>query len=157
MGALFTAQIMVSIRKAKIEDVATIMKLVVELAVFEKAGEKVINTEAQMLRDGFGANPAFGCFLATENDNIVGMALYYYRYSTWKGKRIYLEDLIVNDKHRNKGIGKLLFDTIIEEGKNQLCTGMMWQVLDWNKEAIGFYDKYNAQYEDEWLNCHLDF
>ena len=91
--------------------------------------------------DGFGTNPVFGFFVAEEDKLILGMALYYYRYSTWKGKRLYLEDIIVTQSHRGKGIGKMLFEEVMKKTLSENCTGMMWQVLDWNKPAIEFYGK----------------
>ncbi len=146
-----------NLRKATPEDIPAIMRLVHELAVYEKAPEEVSNTEERMLKEGFGAQPAFGCILAETEGNVVGMSLYYYRYSTWKGRRLYLEDLIVTEAARGTGLGKLLFDRTIEIAKEEGCSGMMWQVLDWNEPAINFYKKYNARLDGEWLNCHLDF
>ena len=145
------------IREGRSEDVPAIMELVRELALYEKAPEEVSNTEERMLREGFGDNPAFGSFLAEEDGKVVGMSLYYYRYSTWKGRRLYLEDIIVNESKRGSGIGKLLFDKTIEKAKEEDCSGMMWQVLDWNTPAIEFYKKYNARFDECWVNCHLDF
>ena len=148
---------MTILRIAEPKDVPQIMDLVRELAVFENAPEEVTNTEERMLKEGFGTNPAFGCILAEKDKKIVGMSLYYFRYSTWKGKRLYLEDLIVTETERGTGLGKLLFDETIKKAKLEECSGMMWQVLDWNKPAIDFYKKYNARFDEEWLNCHLDF
>jgi GNAT superfamily N-acetyltransferase len=145
------------LRRATAADVPAILKLVHELAVYEKAPEEVSNTEERMLKEGFGEHPAFGCILADREGEIVGMSLYYYRYSTWKGRRLYLEDLIVTESARGTGLGKLLFDRTIEIAKEEGCSGMMWQVLDWNEPAINFYKKYNARLDGEWLNCHLDF
>lgn len=145
------------LRKATAADVPAILKLVHELAVYEKAPEEVSNTEERMLKEGFGEHPAFGCILADREGEIVGMSLYYYRYSTWKGRRLYLEDLIVTESARGTGLGKLLFDRTIEIAREEGCSGMMWQVLDWNEPAINFYKKYNARLDGEWLNCHLDF
>jgi GNAT superfamily N-acetyltransferase len=146
-----------TIRKATAEDVPEIMKLVRELAEYEKAPHEVSNTEERMLQEGFGENPAFGCILAEKDGSIIGMSLYYYRYSTWKGRRLYLEDIVVYPEMRGSGAGKLLFDKTIEIAKEENCSGMMWQVLDWNEPAINFYKKYNARFDGEWLNCHLDF
>ena len=146
-----------NIRKATIEDVPAIMELVRELAVYEKAPEEVTNTEEKMRKEGFGENPSFECILAEKDGTVVGMSLYYYRYSTWKGRRLYLEDLIVTEKARGTGLGKILLDRTIEIAKEEGCSGMMWQVLDWNTPAIEFYKKYNARLDGEWINCHLDF
>lgn len=148
---------MIQLRKALATDVPEMLRLVMELAIYEKAPEQVTNTEARMLEEGFGENPAFGCILAEEDTKIVGLAIYYYRYSTWKGKRIYLEDLIVTESQRGKGTGKLLFESVIEIGKETNCSGMMWQVLDWNEPAINFYKNYPTRFDEGWLNAHLDF
>lgn len=148
---------MIHLRKALATDVTEMLRLVMELAIYEKAPEQVTNTEARMLEEGFGENPAFGCILAEEDTKIVGLAIYYYRYSTWKGKRIYLEDLIVTESQRGKGTGKLLFESVIEIGKETNCSGMMWQVLDWNEPAINFYKNYPTRFDEGWLNAHLDF
>ncbi|MFY0689854.1 MAG: GNAT family N-acetyltransferase [Cyclobacteriaceae bacterium] len=146
------------IRKGKKEDLPQVMDLVMELAIYEKCPDQVVNTVAQMEKDGFGENPVYGLLVADDGGQIVGISIYYYRYSTWKGKRIWLEDLIVTESKRGSGIGKQLFDATIEIGKQTACTGMMWQVLDWNEPAINFYKKYfNASMETEWNNCHIDF
>lgn len=146
-----------TLRKGTAADVPAILALVNELAIFEKAPHEVTNTEERMLREGFGENKAFEVFLAEKNGEIVGMSLYYFRYSTWKGRRLYLEDLIVKEEVRGEGLGKMLFDRTIEEAKTTDCSGMMWQVLDWNESAINFYKRYGTRFDDEWLNCHLDF
>ncbi|MCP9767682.1 GNAT family N-acetyltransferase [Lacihabitans sp. LS3-19] len=148
---------MITLRKAVAKDVKAIMNLVNELAVYENAPEQVSNTEERMLEEGFGPKKAFECILAESENGIIGMALYYFRYSTWKGRRLYLEDLVVTESQRGTGAGKLLFDAMIETAKQEDCSGMMWQVLDWNKPAINFYDKYSTRYDEGWLNCHLDF
>jgi GNAT superfamily N-acetyltransferase len=146
------------IRAGKIEDLPRVLELIYELAVYEKAPEQVINTVEMMEKDGFGPNAVFRFFVCEKEDSgeIIGTEIYYYRYSTWKGKRIYLEDLIVTESERAQGAGKLLFDRIMEKGLEEGCTGMMWQVLDWNEPAINFYKKYyNATLEAGWLNAHL--
>ncbi|WP_258101364.1 GNAT family N-acetyltransferase [Marinoscillum pacificum] len=145
------------IRKGTIEDLPRALELIKELALYEKAPNEVTNTLEMMEKDGFGENPVYGFIVAEENDTIHGMSMYYWRYSTWKGKRIYLEDLIVTESKRGSGIGKLLFEETIEIGKKEGATGMMWQVLDWNEPAINFYKKYGANIEDEWLNCNINF
>lgn len=132
------------------------MELIKELAAFEKAPTEVTNTVKQMEVDGFGPNPIFGFFVAENEGHIVGLSLYYWRYSTWKGKRLYLEDIIVTEAWRGKGIGKLLFDETMRHALNEDCTGMMWQVLNWNEPAIEFYKKYGATLDDEWTNCSLE-
>ncbi|WP_019990077.1 GNAT family N-acetyltransferase [Rudanella lutea] len=150
---------MIQIRPGVAADIPQVFDLVMELAVYEKAADQVTNTPEQMLQDGFGPNPSFG-FLVAEDDEknqIIGIALYYYRYSTWKGKRLYLEDIIVTENYRGMGIGKLLLDETIVTARQTNCTGMMWQVLDWNKPAIGFYQQFGTRFDDGWTNCHLDF
>lgn len=147
-----------TIREGKIEDLPRILELINELAVYEKAPEEVINTVELMQKDGFGPNPVFGFFVCEKDGSgeIIGTAIYYYRYSTWKGKRIYLEDLIVTESERGHGAGKLLFNAIMARGLEEDCSGMMWQVLDWNAPAINFYKKYyNATIEEDWFNCNL--
>ena len=145
------------IRQGKKSDLPAALTLIKELALYEKAPEQVINTLSMMEKDGFGDQPVFGFVVSEVDGAIVGMAMYYYRYSTWKGKRLYLEDLIVTEKKRGSGIGKLLFEETVNIAKSTNCTGMMWQVLDWNEPAINFYKKYDTQFEEEWINCNLDF
>lgn len=144
------------IRKANAADIPVLLALIKELAVFEKAPEKVINTEEKMLEDGFGLNKIFDAFIAEIDGEIVGTAITYYRYSTWRGKRLYLEDLIVTEKHRGKGAGKLLFNHCIDFGKEQGCSGMVWQILDWNEPALEFYKQYGANLDGEWINGSLE-
>ncbi len=150
---------MISIRAGVLDDVPDAFALVTELAVYERAAEQVSNTVEQMALDGFGPNPLYGMLVAEETATrkIVGMALYYFRYSTWKGKRLYLEDIIVTEEYRGYGIGKLLLDATVETARDTQCTGMMWQVLDWNQPAIGFYQQFGTRFDDGWTNCHLDF
>jgi GNAT superfamily N-acetyltransferase len=145
------------IRKGRREDVPAVFELIKELAIYEKALDQVSNTVEQLLEDGFGTHPIYGLFVAEVEGAVVGISLYYYRYSTWKGKRMYLEDLIVSESVRGLGLGKALFDATIEEGKATACTGMMWQVLDWNEPSIKFYERYGTRFDAEWLNCHLEF
>jgi GNAT superfamily N-acetyltransferase len=147
---------MILIRNGKKEDLPRALELIKELAVFEQALHEVTNTLSAMEEDGFGTNPVFGFFVAEEQEQILGISLYYYRYSTWKGKRIYLEDIVVTENQRGKGIGKLLFEAIMRKVLDENCTGMMWQVLDWNKSAIEFYKRYNTRFDNEWINCHLE-
>lgn len=148
---------MITIRPGKPADLPKVLSLIQELAVYEKAGDQVENTVARMEADGFGAHPVYGLFVADHAEHgVIGTAIYYYRYSTWKGKWLYLEDIVVTEKQRGQGIGKQLFDQTIKIGLDTHCTGMMWQVLDWNAPAIGFYEKYyQPRMESEWLNCKL--
>lgn len=133
-----------------------VLELIKELALYEKALDQVTNTVEQMEKDGFGSSPLFGFFVAEQGDQIVGISLYYFRYSTWKGKRLYLEDIIVTEKERGTGCGRKLLERTMVFSLEENCSGMMWQVLNWNEPAINFYKKYDARIDDEWLNCHLE-
>ncbi|WP_420317756.1 GNAT family N-acetyltransferase [Ekhidna sp.] len=148
---------MIEIREGKKADLPQILDLIKELAIYEKALDQVANTVGRMEVDGFGENPIFGFLVAEENGQIIGTSIYYYRYSTWKGKRLYLEDLVVTESKRGTGGGKLLFEATLEIARESNCTGVMWQVLDWNEPAINFYKKYNTRFEDDWINCNVDF
>lgn len=148
----------VLIRKAVLEDCTRMMELVHELAVYEKAPEQVTVDFDHFVESGFGAQPVWWAFVAEVDGKVEGLALYYIRYSTWKGQRMYLEDILVTEKMRGQGIGKLLFDRLIEEAQQKKFSGMMWQVLDWNEPAINFYKKYpEARFDGEWINCSLNF
>ena len=146
----------ITIRRGKKEDLARVLELIKELAEFERAPHEVTNTVERLEEDGYGPYPVFGFFVAESDDTIIGLSLYYWRYSTWKGKRLYLEDIIVTEKERGKGAGKLLFDRTMKKALEENCTGMMWQVLDWNKPAINFYKKYGSKLDNEWVNCNLE-
>jgi GNAT superfamily N-acetyltransferase len=143
----------VTIRFAVKEDCARLLELIHELAVYEKAPEEVTVTLEEFEQAGFGESPVWKAFVAEKAGTIVGFALYYTRYSTWKGCRLYLEDFIVTEEERGNGIGKLLFDSVVNEAKGKGYNGMVWQVLDWNEPAINFYNKYNAALESGWLNA----
>lgn len=145
-----------TIRPGRLEDLPRVHELIVELAVFERARDQVTNTVEQMERDGFGPNPIYGMYVAEVDGAIVGISLYYYRYSTWKGKRLYLEDIVVTESMRGKGIGKQLFERTMQKTLEDGCTGMMWQVLEWNQPAIDFYAKYGAKLDAEWTNGSLE-
>ncbi len=146
----------ISIRKGLESDIPDVLKLIKELAEFERALDSVEVTEDQLLADGFGSSPAFEFLVAIENDKTIGLSLFYYRYSTWKGKGLYLEDLVVANALRGRGIGKKLLLETAKFGKEQHCTGMYWQVLDWNTPAIEFYKNLGAKLDGEWINCKLD-
>jgi GNAT superfamily N-acetyltransferase len=151
------------IRKAVKEDCESIMLLIKELADYEKAPTEVTVDFNHFVESGFGEKPVWWAYVAVaENENristIVGFALYYIRYSTWKGQRLYLEDIVVTESMRGKGIGKFLFDQMIEVCHNENFQGMSWQVLNWNEPAINFYKKYkNVSFDDGWLNGSLQF
>ncbi|WP_462252803.1 N-acetyltransferase family protein [Ferruginibacter sp.] len=148
----------VIIRRAVKEDCARMMELINELAVYEKAPDEVTVDFNHFVESGFGENPVWWAFVAEVDGRVEGFALWYIRYSTWKGQRLYLEDLLVTEKMRGKGIGKLLFDKLIEECKAKQYSGMMWQVLDWNEPAINFYKKYpDVNIDSGWLNCNINF
>jgi GNAT superfamily N-acetyltransferase len=131
------------------------MELIRELAVYEKAPHEVTVALEHFEESGFGASPVWWAFVAEENGTIQGFAMYYIRYSTWKGQRMWLEDLIVTEKMRGKGVGSLLFEALIAEAKEKKFNGIVWQVLEWNEPAIKFYKKLNASFDAEWLNCAL--
>ena len=145
------------IRQGTKEDLQQVFDLILELAEYENGLDQVSNSVEAMKVDGFGDRPLFDFYVAESNGAIVGISLYYYRYSTWKGKRLYLEDIVVSKKHRGSGIGKELLDITFQKAKDENCTGMMWQVLDWNEPAINFYKKYGVQFDSEWVNCNIDF
>lgn len=145
----------IKIRQGRKEDLPRVLELVKELADYERALHEVTNTVERLEEDGFGTHPVYGFFVAENKNSIIGISLYYWRYSTWKGKRLYLEDIIVTESERGKGAGKLLFDRTMLKALEENCTGMMWQVLNWNEPAIKFYEKFGAKLDDEWVNCHL--
>ncbi len=145
------------IRPGKKSDIPQVFQLIKELAEYEKALDKVSNTVEKLEEDGFGPNPVYELFVAEIENKIVGIALTYYRFSTWRGKVMYLEDLIVKEHMRRKGIGKKLFDMVLDHAKVTSCVGLSLQVLDWNDLGINFYKKYNMEFDDEWINCYLEF
>ncbi|QRR03871.1 GNAT family N-acetyltransferase [Dyadobacter sandarakinus] len=142
-------------RQGTLEDIPAIFELVKELAIYERALNQVSNTPEKMARDY--KDKLYDFFVAEHDSKIVGLCLYYFRYSTWKGKRLYMEDIIVTESMRGNGIGKILFDATVAAAKQTGCTGMLWQVLDWNTSAVGFYRKYGTNFDNEWINCSLDF
>jgi GNAT superfamily N-acetyltransferase len=144
------------VRQGTKADMKAVLSLIQELAIFEKEPDAVVITEADLIRDGFGENPLFHTFVSEENDEIIGMALYYYRYSTWKGKTIHLEDLVVRENKRGTGAGFALYSAIIEQGKNDNVRRIEWNVLDWNTNAIHFYEKSGAKVLPDWRVVHMD-
>lgn len=148
----------VIIRRAVKEDCARMMELVQELAVYEREPDAVTVKFDHFAESGFGEKPIWWAFVAEVEGKVEGFALWYIRYSTWKGQRLYLEDLLVTEKMRGKGIGKLLFNRLIEECKEKKYSGMAWQVLEWNEPAINFYKKYpDVQFDSGWTNCMINF
>ena len=145
------------IRRAVKDDCPRLMELITELAVFEKATDQVTVSMHHFVDSGFGTDPVWWAFVAEVDGRVEGFAMYYIRYSTWKGQRLYLEDILVTEKMRGKGLGKALFERLIEEAKEKNFSGMVWQVLDWNEAAINFYKKYGAKFDPEWINCSVEF
>ena len=145
-----------NIRKGNKEDMTGVLALIQELAEFEKEPEAVLITVDDLIRDGFGTNPLFHVFVAEVENEIVGIALYYYRYSTWKGKIIHLEDLVVKDKMRGTGLGYALYSEIIKQGKRDNVRRIDWHVLDWNTPAIDFYKKSGANVLNDWSVVQMD-
>jgi len=141
------------IRKAVKEDCPRILELIHELAVYERAPDEVTVTLEHFEESGFGKHPVWWAFVAEIDNIIVGFALYYIRYSTWKGQRMYLEDIVVTEDMRGKGLGAALFERLLEEMHEKKLNGIVWQVLEWNEPAIKFYKKYNATFDNEWVNC----
>jgi len=153
------------IRKGISSDMPSVLALIKELAVFEKEPDAVEVTVDDLIRDGFSENPLFYCFVAEEviessvenhSKQIIGIALYYYRYSTWKGKTIHLEDLIVREDKRGNGVGMALYGEVIRQGKLDNVRRIEWAVLDWNTPAINFYKKTGANVLTDWHLVQMD-
>ena len=147
----------IQIRRGRREDIPRVYELICELAAFENAPSQVETTPEILERDGFGDSPLYQLLVAEDGSHVVGMALSYFRYSTWKGKRLYLEDLVVTETARGCGAGKALLNATIELARQTECSGLMWQVLDWNAPAIAFYQKFGVRMETDWNTVHLDF
>ena len=146
----------ITIREGKEADLPGTFALIQELAEYEKAPQEVTNNLDMMREDGFGKNPIFQFFVAeTPDDGIIGIAIYFTAYSTWKGKTIYLEDLVVTEKYRRFGIGKKLFDAVAKKAEELGAKRFAWQVLEWNEPAIKFYQKAKANLDPEWINCRM--
>jgi GNAT superfamily N-acetyltransferase len=147
----------ITVRRAVKDDMRTVLELIRELARYEKAEDQVKNTVGGLVADGFGDQPAFQCIVAEDENRIVGFALCYNSYSTWRGRCLYLEDLCVTEAYRRRGVGTLLFDEVLRMAKTQEVKRLEWQVLEWNEPAIDFYKKYKAQLDPEWTNGKLFF
>lgn len=146
----------ITIRRAVREDCARILELVKELAEYERAPQEVTVTLHHFEESGFGDHPVWWAFVAEQDGRVEGFALYYIRFSTWKGQRLYLEDFLVTEKLRGQGMGKRLFDRLMIEAKEKGLNGIVWQVLEWNEPAISFYKKYKASFDAEWVNCAVE-
>ena len=144
------------IRKATREDMPAVLELIKELAVFEKEPDAVTTTVETLQEEGFGKNPLFQCFVAEENGSIQGMALTYFRFSTWKGRTLHLEDLIVREQKRGTGIGSALYREVIRFAQEQGLKRVEWVVLDWNTPAIDFYERSGAQVMKDWHTVQMD-
>jgi GNAT superfamily N-acetyltransferase len=144
------------IRRATEEDCDRLLQLIKELAEYERAPREVTVTPEHFRESGFGNNPVWWAFVAEEKGVIQGFALYYIRYSTWKGKAMYLEDILVTQKERGRGIGKMLFERLFEEAREKGLKRIVWQVLEWNEPAIQFYRKYKTAFDKEWVNCSVE-
>ena len=142
-----------TIRRATEKDIPRTLELIQELAVYEREPDAVVVDVEELIKDGFGDNPAYGLFVAETENGIVGIALYYFRYSTWNGKVMYLEDLIVTESERGNGYGRKLLNAILEEADKLNCRLTTWQVLDWNEPSIEFYKKIGADLDETWINC----
>lgn len=145
------------VRNGRPGDIAQVLELIKELAYYEKAPKEVIVTELSMLKDAFGEKPVFEFLVAEVDEKVVGTAVYYLKYSTWKGTCLFLEDLIVTESMRGKQIGAELFKALVQISKTKQYQRMEWQVLDWNEPAINFYKKFNANFDPTWVNCKLTY
>lgn len=146
----------IKIRRAVKEDCPRLLELIHELAEYERAPQEVTVTAEHFIESGFGKKPVWWTFVAEVDGKVEGFALYYIRYSTWKGQAMYLEDILVTNEMRGKGLGKLLMDRLIIEAKEKGWNRILWQVLEWNEPAINFYKKYNATFDGEWVNCVIN-
>ncbi len=140
------------IRKGEPNDIPSLLRLIQELAEYEKAPDEVEVTVEELYADGFGPDAIFEFFVAENTEKVLGVALYYTKYSTWKGRCLYLEDIVVDNAHRRKGIGEKLFLAVKQVAEERNVKRMEWQVLEWNKPAIAFYKKHGARFDGEWLN-----
>lgn len=143
------------IREATKEDMPQVLELIQELAVFEKEPDAVEITVQDLVREGFGDHPLFHCLVAEIENKVVGIALFYYRFSTWKGRSLHLEDLIVRESERGKGVGEALYKEVMKFAHERGLKRVAWEVLDWNEGAIRFYERSGAKLMDEWRIVHF--
>ena len=151
----YVSNMKIIIRKGIKKDLPSVLNLIKELADFENAIDQVTITLEDLEKDGFGKNPWYSFLVAEKNNEIIGLSFYWIRYSTWKGKFLFLEDFVIKKEYKRQGVGSQLFEKTINICKEQELNGMIWQVLDWNTSAIKFYKKYNADISKEWLNGKL--
>lgn len=147
----------VHIRPAVASDMPAVHALIQELADYERAAEEHSCTIEQLVADGFSEHPVFECWVGEIEDKVVGMMLFYVKYSTWKGKCIYLDDIIVTQRARAKGVGSTLLKQLIRIARDRKMHRLEWQVLDWNEPAIHFYEKFGVSFDPGWVNCRLTF
>ena len=146
----------IDIRKGIKKDLPQVLSLIKELAEYEKSSHQVDVTLEQLEKDGFDGHPHYYLLVAEEKGEIIGVCFYFIRYSTWKGKVLFLEDFVVKEEYRRKGVGGMLFEETIRIANKENMDGLHWQVLDWNTPALNFYKKYNASISSTWLNGRLD-
>lgn len=146
----------VTVRAAEKADCEAMLELVRELAVYERAPDEVTVSMEHFIESGFGDKPVWWAYVAEAEGKVIGFALYYVRYSTWKGQRMYLEDILVTEAWRRRGVGRQLMDKLVAVAKEKGFTGITWQVLDWNEPAIDFYKAYNAKFDPEWVNVSIE-
>jgi len=146
----------INIRRAVAADCPRLLELIRELALYEKAPEEVTVSLEHFQTSGFGTNPVWWAFVAEVDARVEGFALYYIRYSTWKGQRMYLEDILITEKMRGMKLGALLMERLKEEAREKKLNGIVWQVLEWNEPAIRFYKRYDAKFDAEWVNCSIE-
>ena len=145
----------INIRLGVKTDLPQVLSLIKELAEYERAPKEVTVSLTDLEKDGFGKNPIYTFYVAEDKKRILGMVLFYIKYSTWKGKCIFIDDIIVSEKYRKAGIGKKLFDKVVLECKKINAKRLEWQVLEWNEPAINFYNKLEAVLDPEWINGKL--
>jgi GNAT superfamily N-acetyltransferase len=145
-----------TIRKATKQDAKFIIQMIKDLAEYERALDQMMNTEEELIRDGFGENPLFQSLILEHDQKPVGFALYFYKYSTWKGKTLYLEDLYVSPEARGNGLGMSAMKHLAKIAVDEGCRRFEWQVLDWNEPSIKFYESFHTELDETWINCRLE-